>query len=756
MNQLDQDEGPKALPDESPQETRGGTAVGHWPVRTAPFPTHIWKSSISWRITLTVFATILLVQTIVLDVTYRSYEKEQLAQLREISLAIVASYFNNAPGPAGVMYAKAGVEKPDGEKQGAGLPLTKTAVNKLVSSSIIEGVSIYSLDDNIVQTAGDPVSLHPKMNGNNPASYWSDDRNHYEVMLMPEEIHRPYSVIVRLDATDVQPRVASYMRQSLWMLFLMSALVTSILMVALGQWLLEPMRLLRQNLLSASRNPEKPDIQRLKTEAQDEISLTIRIASDLIRQNASNLKQLHTRAEDRIHKLAYFDALTGLPNRVSFLEALSDGIKRKAIEEGGKLAVLAIDIDHFKDINDAMGHEVGDRLLEAVGKRLVKALPEGSIVSRASADEFTAMVCLTPEYPESSLFVERVFATMVEPISVLQERFQMRVSIGVAHCPDDGVEAYQLLKNADIALNRAKEEGRDTVRYYSQDFDAVIQQRFQMLRDLRTAIDKEQLSLHYHPQFDLKTGRIIGAEALLRWWKPDGSKKGGRFISPVEFVPVAEQSGLIVPIGEYVLRSACKTNKMWQDKGLPPIRVAVNISGIQFHRADIVKLTSSVLEETGLEAKYLELEVTESVFMENMQVTIGILEQLHALGIDLAVDDFGTGFSSLNYLRQFPIDRLKVDQSFIRNALVNPDDRVIVKTIINLGHSLGLKVIAEGVETSEHENFLKEEGCDESQGFKYTRPIPAEEFWAYSIAHNRALNKASKPVVVDGGIKNPV
>jgi EAL domain-containing protein (putative c-di-GMP-specific phosphodiesterase class I) len=311
------------------------------------------------------------------------------------------------------------------------------------------------------------------------------------------------------------------------------------------------------------------------------------------------------------------------------------------------------------------------------------------------------------------------------------------------------MDPRQILKNADIALNRAKEDGRDTVRYYSEEFDTIVQQRFQILRDLRLALERNELQLHFHPQFDLKTGRMIGAEALLRWWRPDASKEGGSYVPPVEFIPVAEQSGLIVPIGEWVLRTACQMNKQFQDKGLPPFRIAVNISGVQFHRADIVKQVSEILKETRLDPKWLELEVTESVFMENMNMAIEILNQLHRLGVELAIDDFGTGYSSLSYLRQFPIDRLKIDQSFIRNALNNNDDRAIAKTIISLAHSLGLKVIAEGVETGDHEDFLRQENCDEVQGYKYTRPLPVDLLQEFVVAYNRNLAKTTRLSVVE-------
>ena len=306
-----------------------------------------------------------------------------------------------------------------------------------------------------------------------------------------------------------------------------------------------------------------------------------------------------------------------------------------------------------------------------------------------------------------------------------------------------------LLKNADIALNRAKAEGRDTVRYYSKDFDVMVQQRAQIMRDLRKALENKELQIYYHPQFDLRTGQIVGAEALLRWWKPDSSKAGGKFISPVEFIPVAEQSGLIVPIGEYVLREACATAKAWQERGLPPFRMAINISGVQFHRSDIVTLVADVLEQTGLEPKWLELELTESIFIEDTQGAIDILDQLHQQGIELAVDDFGTGYSSLNYLRQFPINRLKIDQSFVRTSILNLNDRMITRAIINIGHSLGLKVIAEGVEIKDHEDLLKEEGCDEVQGFKYSKPIPADKFWDFAVAYNENIAKNNKMYVVE-------
>lgn len=550
---------------------------------------------------------------------------------------------------------------------------------------------------------------------------------------------------------EIAPLIAINLPAAFFLMILIAAFVSSVMILALSKWLLEPVSILQQNLLYAAHHPENPHVQRAKVETSDEVGTALQLANDLIRQNSHNLRRLKSQAEDKIHRLAYYDTLTDLPNRTYFLQKLSDAIKRNVVEEEGRLSVICLDIDHFKDINDTMGHEFGDRLLEAVGKRLVKALPVDSVVCRASGDEFAIMTLLSPAAPESAALVERISAALAEPIGIMQERFQVRVSMGVAHCPDDGSDGREVMKNADIALNRAKEDGRDTVRYYSEAFDTQVKQRFQMLRDLRTALDQNQLQLHYHPQFDMKTGVVIGVEALLRWWRPDNSKGGGNFVPPLDFIPLAEESGLIVPIGEWVLRHACATNKKWQEQGLPPFRIAVNISGVQFHRADLVHTVKEALKDSGLEPRYLELEVTESIFMENVSKAVDIMNQLHRLGVELAIDDFGTGYSSLNYLRQFPIDRLKIDQSFIRNALTNPDDKTIAKTIITLGHSLNLKVMAEGVETQEHEDFLKAHGCDEAQGFKYSKPIPADLLRDFVINHTRNLAKTSGLSVVEKG-----
>ncbi|OFW96134.1 MAG: diguanylate cyclase, partial [Alphaproteobacteria bacterium RIFCSPHIGHO2_12_FULL_45_9] len=589
----------------------------------------------------------------------------------------------------------------------------------------------YSTNYNLLSMAGEPVALTIVSENDLNKTYFSDDRLNYETILRPNDLGgRPYYIVVRLDSEKSMNKVAQYVRQNILIMFLLSAFVTTILMIALSKWLLEPIIFLRDNLSMAIANPESPNIIRSPYNSGDEIGSAIAASEELIKQNAKNLRQVKTTAQSQIHKLAYYDVLTNLPNRTFFIQKLSDYVRQANTDNTNieRLAVIAVDLDHFKDVNDSMGHNVGDAILGAVGRRLKSSLPESAVVARTGEDEFAITYILNNDMITAKDVGEKIRSIIShDPFRVFNESFQVRASIGVSTFPDDAIDPDQVLKNADIALNRAKEDGRDCIREYLEDFDKAVQARFQMLRDLRNALENNQLTLNYQPQLDLRTGRIIGAEALLRWFKPDNSKEGGKFISPAEFIPIAEQSGLIVPIGEWVMEQACLEAKRWHDSG-HPIRIAVNVSGEQFQQSDLVAFTKSVLEKTKINPRFLELEVTESAFMEDIQQTIKTLKELHALGVELAIDDFGTGYSSLSYLRQFPIDRLKIDQSFIRNALNNTDDAAIARTIIALGRSLNLKIIAEGVETAAHEQFLISEGCDEVQGYRYSRPVPSQKF----------------------------
>jgi diguanylate cyclase (GGDEF)-like protein len=707
-----------------PQKSRAAARPG-LKKRLSGSPTQIWKSRLSWRITLVAFLTILFVQCGIMLVTVKNYRTARLDELVETGRSAMVPMMNDAMVN---MFTS---------------PISKQAAQKLLTSTKVNGMAIYSLNSDLLATYGEPLALSLMNKGKDmPHAYLSADGNAYEYIYRPSTLNRPYIIIARLDASGVQPLVNKYIEQNIMIMLLMSAFVTTVLMIALGHWLLEPILFLRDNLMRASENPENPRVNESPFDPNDEIGGAIEIAAGLISQNADNIKRIKSAAEDQIHKLAYYDTLTSLPNRTLFLQTLNEQARKDSSDAPGRFAVVALDLDHFKDVNDSMGHNIGDAILRAVGKRLRASMPETAVVARSGEDEFAVTMPLTATMQAKDIAQKIANVIRSEPFKVFNENFQIRASIGVSTYPDDGNDPDQVLKNADIALNRAKEDGRDTIKEYSEDFDRAVQQRFQMLRDLRDALEKNQLLLFYQPQLDLKSGQVIGAEALIRWFKPDASKEGGVFIPPVEFIPIAEQSGLIVPIGEWVMRTACEAAADWHKAGRK-IRIAVNVSGAQFYQSDLVAYTQRVLKETGLEPHYLELEVTESVFMEDITHAVTTLQNLHALGVELAIDDFGTGYSSLAYLRQFPIDRLKIDQSFIRNALNNSDDAAIARTIVRLGHSLNLKVIAEGVETKEHEDFLMAEDCDEVQGYRYSRPVPLDKFNDFVAGYSGNLSTFS-------------
>ncbi len=693
---------------------------------TAP---RVWRSRISWRITLTVFAVIFLIQGVALYYSKQNFQMAQLDQLRAVARTALMQHLTKVT-PALLQQGE--------------IPLSNKSATRIIATSPVRGLTLYGLDGNQIISYGEETTLPPQ---HGLSTYWTADKSRYEVLYTPSDINSPFNIVATIDSSNIPPAIKNYVARSIVIFILMTGLVTSILMFVLGQWLLEPILTLRKNLLSAAKNPKEPDILGAGKEGRDEIGVTLRIANGLIRKNAWNIKQMERQTEERIHRLAYYDTLTGLPNRTLFMDNLEEALKRKVKGEDRRLSVFLIDIDHFRELNNTMGHEIGDRFLEAVGRRLLGAAPPDAVVARLNADSFAVMTLLDYADNDGSATLEQLLNALETPVNILQEEFKVRVSVGVANAPYDGHDSRTLMKNADIALSRAKDDGHDTVRYYSDDLDMAVHQRFRLLGDLREALQNDQLQLYFHPQFDLGTDAIVGAEALLRWQQPDNSPEGNHLVPLEEFVQVAEQTGLIIPLGEWVLRHACETAKSWQEHGGPVLSVAVNITSVQFHHGDLVNAISRILQETGFDAHLLELEITESVFMEDIQTSIDTLGQLHELGVRIAIDDFGTGYSSLSALRAFHADRLKIDPSFIRNALINEEDAAIVKTIITLGHSLGVKVVAEGVETAFHLAFLKDQGCDEAQGFQYSRPLPSDKFMQYVATYRRELVRNNLHVV---------
>lgn len=426
-------------------------------------------------------------------------------------------------------------------------------------------------------------------------------------------------------------------------------------------------------------------------------------------------------AEQHIQQLAYFDSLTGLPNRTLLHDRLNQILEQSKREEK-HVGVVFLDIDSFKWINDTLGHAGGDTLLKAVAERLKHRLRASDTCARLGGDEFVIVLSAVQHVQDVSHATRDIMDALSLPFELDGQELFITASIGIAIAPLDGEDVGNLLKNADTAMYAAKEAGKNTYKFFSKEMNQRAVERMSLESNLRRALEREEFSLSYQPQIDTQTGRIVGMEALLRWNHFDMG-----LVSPGKFIPVAEETGLIVPIGEWVLRTACAQAQSWVDAGYSRIRVAVNISGVQFKQGNLTAVVRQVLEETGLNPVNLEIELTESVLMENAASAATMLRELKSLGVHLAIDDFGTGYSSLTYLKNFPIDRLKIDQLFIRDITTNPDDASISEAIIALAHSLKLDVIAEGVETREQMDFLRLLNCHEMQGYYFSRPVSQEK-----------------------------
>lgn len=430
-------------------------------------------------------------------------------------------------------------------------------------------------------------------------------------------------------------------------------------------------------------------------------------------------RKLH---EAEIEHRASHDMLTGLPNRALLYERLQQGIMQARRHEE-RLALAFLDIDQFKYINDSLGHQAGDQLLQLMSERLLACMRDSDTVARLGGDEFVLILKYHADADELDSVMQRIRSSVSRPCRIEGRELTVTCSIGISMYPGDGEQADVLLKNADAAMYRAKELGRNNYQYYAGVLTPAVADRLDLLNNLRIAIESRQLKLHYQPKIDLASGRIHSAEALIRWSHPALG-----MISPAEFIPLAEETGLIMPIGEWVINTACRQAMQWLMQSRQAIRIAVNISPRQLHHGDLVQIVQKALADSGLPPSLLELEITESMMMHNMDASIATLHQLKAMGVYLSVDDFGTGYASLSYLKKFPVDCLKIDQSFVRDIVLDSDDAAIVKAIISLGHILNLAVIAEGVESLEQASFLRQNACDCAQGYYFGRPMSDEAF----------------------------
>ena len=419
---------------------------------------------------------------------------------------------------------------------------------------------------------------------------------------------------------------------------------------------------------------------------------------------------------------AQHDFLTGLPNRMLLNDRVSQAIAL-ASRNMKKVAVLFVDLDGFKHINDSLGHPIGDKLLQSIAKRLVDCVRHSDTVSRQGGDEFVVLLSEVEQSEDAAISAGRMLHAVAEAHSIDLHDLHVTTSIGVSVYPDDGLNAETLVKNADTAMYQAKENGRQTYQFFKPAMNVRAVERQSIEESLRRALERQEFALHYQPKTNLSTGEITGAEALLRWTHPIRGP-----IFPAQFIPVAEDCGLILPIGKWVLREACKQARAWVDAGLPLTTMAVNISAMEFREGNFLEGVFAILKDTGLDPRSLELELTESVLMKRAESTESILKALRARGVQLAVDDFGTGYSSLSYLRRFPVNALKIDQSFVRQITTAPDDTKIVTAVISMGRSLNLRVVAEGVETQEELAFLRAHECDEAQGYYFSRAVLPQQF----------------------------
>lgn len=440
-------------------------------------------------------------------------------------------------------------------------------------------------------------------------------------------------------------------------------------------------------------------------------------------------------AEEKIKYLATHDVLTALPNRALFSEMLNHTIL-SARRYHKKFAVLFIDLDRFKIINDTLGHDSGDKLLLEMSQRLSHLLRESDLVARLGGDEFVVLLQEVENQQTVAQIASKILSSLIRPVILFGQECRVTASVGIAMYPAHGQDEQTLMKNADLAMYRAKEDGRNNYQFFSNAIQTQSLERLSLETSLRQALERNEFFLHYQAKQDLKAGKITGVEALLRWQHPELG-----VVSPLKFIPLAEETGLIVPIGKWVLREACRQNVAWQEVGLVPVCIAINLSARQFADEHLLEDIQNVLSETGMSAELLELELTESMVIQSPEKAVGLLSKIKELGVRLAIDDFGTGYSSLAQLKQFPVDTLKVDRSFIRDIPHNKEDNAITEAIIAMGKVLSLTVIAEGVETQDQEAFLRHHACDEIQGYYFSKPASAGDFEIFLRDHMRAIEE---------------
>jgi diguanylate cyclase (GGDEF)-like protein len=508
-------------------------------------------------------------------------------------------------------------------------------------------------------------------------------------------------------------------------LFLLFATAISL---AFRKAVLRPLRSLEEAISQVNKGRRE---QRAQIFADDEIGVICKTFNGLL--------DLQAEQNEEIRILAYHDALTGLPNRLLVQDRFAQAVAYAERAES-KIALLFLDLDNFKNINDSLGHAVGDELIKSVALRMRECVRDTDTISRLGGDEFLVVLPNLADPEAAAPILSKMMSRLVEPFAIDGHDLATSVSVGIAIYPDDGKDFDTLMKKSDTAMYWAKDAGRSTYRYFDEQMNVEAVERLSIGSGLRRALEQGEFVVYYQPQLDLASGAVIGAEALIRWRHPERG-----LVPPGRFIGIAEDSRLIVPIGEWVLREACRQTMAWQRAGLPEITIAVNMSAVQFKRGDVEQTVIRALKDAGLDPARLELELTESILIQDAENVLAAVRRLKALGVKLSIDDFGTGYSSLSYLKRFDIDKLKVDQSFIRDLDSDPDDVAIVRAIVEMARSLNLTTIAEGVETAGLLEHVRRLNIDEAQGYYFARPLPAEEFAAYLASSRRQPVRQSAP-----------
>ncbi|CAH1218532.1 hypothetical protein PAECIP111893_04439 [Paenibacillus plantiphilus] len=537
-----------------------------------------------------------------------------------------------------------------------------------------------------------------------------------------EELFRLYDLESPLLYTGLEKRIAELQQRKLWFIGL-SVLSIAMVLYIFVAFYYSVIRVVIALKRTALRIIGGDITARVALDTKDELYHVGTAFNKMVEAFDQTMEESRRQTE-RIEYMAFYDALTDLPNRVLFQQKLLT-VLEKAERERLKAAVMFIDLDHFKHINDTLGHDAGDQLLRIIASRIKGSIDSNAVVSRMGGDEFLLLVPSLEDPQHAGRAAEKIIEALCASMEISGHQIVVSASIGISIFPDDGKESAELIKRADTALYYAKSHGRNKYQFFNPSMNEGTLERLQFMYDLRRALDENELSLYYQPRMETASKRIVGLEALVRWISPEPG--AGRIRMPQEFISLAEETGLIIPLGEWVLRAACNQYKEWERQGMPPLRISVNISVVQFGRDEFVSLIRRILEETAMPPDMLELELTESMVMKSDEEVILKLRQLKELGVFLSIDDFGTGYSSFTYLKHFPIDALKIDRSFIQDVPHGVRDTAITKTIIALGRRLGLKVVAEGVETKEQLAFLSSRKCDEVQGYLISKPLAVEE-----------------------------